>query len=83
MHLYDGLTYVLTYLLTYLGLNKPCIYTMEDVFTKERSTGEYLTDAKSVTAFRAQLQRSADKNGGKMLGYDPQRGEWTIEVPHF
>jgi len=65
------------------GLNKPCIYTMEDVFTKERSTGEYLTDAKSVTAFRAQLQRSADKNGGKMLGYDPQRGEWTIEVPHF
>jgi hypothetical protein len=31
----------------------------------------------------AQLQRKADRMGAKMLGYDYQKGEWTIEVPHF
>ena len=30
----------------------------------------------------AQL-RKADKMGAKMVGYDPTRGEWTLEVPCF
>ena len=65
------------------GLNKTCIYTMENVWARDRSTGEYLVDAASIGAFRSKLLRAAAKWGAKMLGYDPQRGEWAVEVAHF
>ena len=45
--------------------------------------GTDTADAKSVGAFRQQLLRKADKMGARMLGYDHQKGEWTIEVAHF
>ena len=65
------------------GLNKRCLYTMENVWARDRATGEYLVDAKSIAAFRAQLLRKADKMGARMIEYDAQKGEWTIEVAHF
>jgi hypothetical protein len=65
------------------GLNKRCVYTMEGVWAKDRQTGEYLLDAKSVGAFRQQLLRKADLMQASMVGYDHRKGEWTVEVPHF
>ena len=65
------------------GLNKQCVYTMANVWARDRLTGDFLTDAKSVGAFRAQLLRKADRMGARMVGYDHQTGEWTIEVAHF
>ena len=55
----------------------------ETLPTRDRATGEYLVDAKSIAAFRAQLLRKADKMGARMIEYDAQKGEWTIEVAHF
>ena len=66
-----------------VGLNKPCLYTMENVWARDRTTGAFLADAKSVGVFRQQLLRKADKMGARMVDYDHQRGEWTIEVAHF
>ena len=43
------------------ALNKRFIYTMENVWARDKRTGSYLTDARSVAAFRAQLQRKAEK----------------------
>ena len=65
------------------GLNKRCMYTMEGVWAKDRQTGEYLADAKSVGVFRQQLLRKADRMQAAMIGYDHVKGEWTVEVPHF
>jgi len=65
------------------GLNKRCYYTMENVWARDRLTGDYLMDTKSIGAFRTQLLRKADRMGASMHGYDHQRGEWTIEVAHF
>ena len=38
---------------------------------------------RSVGAFKGQLLRKADRMGAKMIGYDHNKGEWTIEVAHF
>ena len=65
------------------GLNKQCFYTMENVWVRDRNTGEFLTDAKSIGAFRGQLHRKADRMGARMVDYDHQKGEWTVEVAHF
>ena len=65
------------------GLNKHCIYTMENVWVRDRTTGDILGDVKSIATFRQQLQRKADRMGARMVDYDNQRGEWTIEVQHF
>lgn len=65
------------------GLNKLCRYTMENVWARDRTTGDFISDAKSIGAFRAQLLRKADQMGAKMLAYDDQKGEWTIAVQHF
>ena len=65
------------------GLNKHCLYTMENVWARDRTTGDFLADAKSIGAFRTQLVRKADKMGAKMILYDHNTGEWTIEVAHF
>ena len=46
-------------------------------------TNVVLKDARSVQAFRAQLQRKADRLGAIMKGYDHLEGRWDIEVPHF
>ena len=32
---------------------------------------------------RPQLLRKADRMGARMVGYDHQKGEWTLEVAHF
>ena len=61
------------------GLNKRCLYTMENVWARDRATGEYLTDARHVAEFRNQLQRKADRMAARMVDYDVQRGEWTVE----
>jgi len=65
------------------GLNKRCVYTMEEVWPKDRRTEYILTDARSVQAFKAQLQRKADRLGARMLSYNHERGLWRIEVSHF
>ena len=65
------------------GLNKQCVYVMENVWVRDRSTGDFLTDVKSISAFKAQLLRKADKMGARMVEYDHNKGEWTIEVAHF
>jgi len=62
------------------ALNKRFIYTMENVWARDKRTGSYLTDARSVAAFRAQLQRKADKLGIRMLSYSHERGLWRVEV---
>ena len=64
------------------GLNKRCVYTMEDVWARGPN-GEYLRDARSLERLRAQLQRNADRFPARMVGYDVQRGEWTVEVDHW
>lgn len=65
------------------GLNKKCTYIMEGVWARDRVSGDFLSDAKSIAAFRAQLLRKADRMQARMVGYDHQRGEWAIEVAHF
>ena len=65
------------------GLNKRCVYTMCGVWVRDRMSGVYLTDSKSIGAFRGQLLRKADAMGVSMLGYDYQKGEWSVEVLHF
>ena len=65
------------------GLNKQCVYTMENVWARDRATGEFLTDARSIGAFRTQLLRKADRMGARHVSYDHQRGEWTIEVANW
>ena len=65
------------------GLNKLCEYTMCGVWAKDRQTGEYLSDAKSLSTFRSQLLRKADRMQARMVSYDATAGEWVIEVPHF
>ena len=65
------------------GLNKRCVYTMGGVWVRDRITGRYLSDPKSIEAFRAQLLRKADRMGARMLGYDHQRGQWKIELTGF
>jgi len=66
------------------GLNKECEYTMEDVWARGPSN-ELLTDARSLERFRRELQRSADRfdNGARVVSYDAQRGEWTVELAHW
>ena len=67
----------------WLDVARQCVYTMEGVWARDRTTGEFLTDAKSVGVFRQQLLRKADKMGARMVGYDHNEGRWTIEVAHF
>ena len=64
-------------------LNKQCVYTMENVWARDRATGEFLTDARSIGAFRTQLLRKADRMGARHDRHDHQRGEWTIEVDNW
>ena len=56
---------------------------MENVWARDRNTGEFLSDVKSSGAFRAQLLRKADRMGARMVDYDYSKGEWSIEVAHF
>jgi hypothetical protein len=53
---------------------------MEGVWARDKRTAHYLLDARSVAAFRAQLQRKADKLGLRMLSYNHERGLWRVEV---
>jgi len=62
------------------ALNKRFIYTMEGVWARDKRSALYLLDARSVAAFRAQLQRKADKLGLRMLSYNHERGLWRVEV---
>ena len=48
-----------------------------------KAKAEFLADAKSIGAFRAQLLRKADRMGARHVSYDHQRGEWTIEVANW
>lgn len=56
---------------------------MQNVWVRDRTTGEFLQDAKSIGAFRQQLLRKADRMGARMVDYDHHKGEWIIEVAHF
>ena len=66
-----------------MGLNKPCRYTMHNVWPRDNASDDVMRDARSVATLRAKLMRQADAMQAKMLNYDHQKGEWTIEVAYF
>lgn len=66
-------------------LNKPALVTIENVWPKDRATGQRgpTTDADALAHHRKELKKRLKKFQGDFVEYDDKSGRWTFKVPFF
>lgn len=65
------------------GLNKPAVIVLENIFPKDRKTGQLKKDEDSLNRYRLKLMKSTERSGAKFIKYDTTTGDWVFEVEHF
>lgn len=66
-------------------LNKSAMVTIENVWPKDRSTGQRgpTKDADALAHHRKELKKRLKKFQGSFVDYDESNGRWTFTVPFF
>ena len=65
------------------ALNRPAEVTLQNVYKRDKATGEPQKDPASVDAYVRRLKKLAAKQSSRFLDYDVQGGVWRFEVEHF
>lgn len=63
-------------------LNRPAIITLYNLYPKKAKDADEPT-LEAVQKYAAKIEKNTQKMGAKYISYDPAKGVWKFQTPHF